>query len=124
MRLAILALCLCAAACGVEQPVIGDYEHKGDPMAETRRLYPSGVIHYTSATFTPGDSAQIRWSGLVVEVSHERILVCEQQSIETGAAIAPRPILWERVIPGQAWFEINDTPIERPEEVHDDNPNP
>jgi len=115
MRLAILALCLCAVACGADRTAIEQPEQRGEPMEQGRRLLPSAMIHYTSDSFAADDTVRIRWSGLVVEVTHEYILACDAQNIDTGEPINPCPIEWDRVIPGQAWFTTQSAPIERPE---------
>jgi len=84
-------------------------------MAETRRLYPSAVIHCLAPAFAEGgDTLQIRWSGLVVDVTHERILVCNEQAITSGAAILPYPIRWPDVV--WARFTVDGDPIVRPGE--------
>jgi len=50
MRLAILALCLCAVACSGDQPSIGTPEIGAPEPAGMRRLYPEGAMNMPTHT--------------------------------------------------------------------------
>jgi len=51
-------------------------------MSESKRIYPSAVIHYNAPSLADGDSVQKRWSGLVVEVGHENIVMPGKLDLE------------------------------------------